>query len=205
MSEELSATTDETPAHVADGAVGVSDGEKKHWYIAYVGSRKEKSVRDLLLKQGIEAFAATQWDVHVWKNGRRKKIEQPVITHYVFVRVTEKTRLQIVNLPEIHSFVTDKATGTNEFGRHKLAIVPDSQMDLLHAMLADSSNRVQFATTGFSLGEDVQVLGWGDNITGKIVRLHGDKSSYIGIRITQLGCAYMEISPKLLLKLPDKH
>lgn len=175
--------------------------EEKHWYIAYVGPRAEKSVRDMLQQKGYEAFAATQWELHVWKNGRRKKIEQPVITQYVFIHVTEKERLQIVEFPEIHFFLTDKASSTNEFGRHSLATVPNAQMELLMTMLADSENRVQFTTTGFTIGEDVRVLGWGDNITGTIVRLHGDKSRYIGIRIPQLGCAYMEVSPKRLLKI----
>lgn len=201
MSEKLSIDAKATSAHVADDAVGVSNGEEKHWYIAYVGSRAEKSVRDMLLKMGYEAFAATQWELHVWKNGRRKKIEQPVITQYVFVRVTEKERLQIVEFPEIHFFLTDKASATNAFGRHHLATVPNVQMELLMTMLSDSENRVQFATSGFTIGEDVRVLGWGDNITGTIVRLHGDKSRYIGIRIPQLGCAYMEVSPKRLLKI----
>lgn len=201
MSEELSIDTKVTPAVVADDAVGVSSVEEKHWYIAYVGSRAEKSVRDKLLKKGYEAFAATQWELHVWKNGRRKKVEQPVITQYVFVKVTEQERLQIVEFPEIHFFLTDKASATNEFGRHCLATVPNAQMEMLMTMLADSENRVQFATTGFSIGEEVRVLGWGDNITGTIVRLRGDKSRYIGIRIPQLGCAYMEVSPKLLVKV----
>lgn len=201
MSEKLSIDAKVTPAVVADDAVGVSNGAERRWYIAYVGSRAEKSVRDMLRQKGYEAFAATQWEMHVWKNGRRKKIEQPVITQYVFVHVTEKERLQIVEFPEIHFFLTDKASATNAFGRHSLATVPNAQMELLMTMLADSENRVQFTTTGFSIGEDVRVLGWGDNITGTIVRLHGDKSRYIGIRIPQLGCAYMEVSPKLLVKV----
>ena len=201
MSEEFSIDAKVTPAVVADDAVGVSNGDEKHWYIAYVGARAEKSVRDKLLKKGYKAFAATQWELHAWKNGRRKKIEQPVITQYVFVHVTEKERLQIVEFPGIHFFLTDKASATNAFGRHSLATVPNAQMELLMTMLADSENRVQFTTTGFSIGEEVRVLGWGDNITGTIVRLRGDKARYVGLRIPFLGCAYIEISPKRLLKI----
>ena len=189
-----------TSVDVVDEAVGVPNGEEKHWFIAYVGSRAEKSVRDMLLKKGVEAFAATQWELHVWKNGRRKKVETPVITQYVFIHVTEMQRKELVELPEIHFFLTDKASATNEYGRHRLATVPQAQMEVLMAMLAESDNRVQFATTGFTVGEEVRVLGWGDNLTGTIVRLRGDHSRYIGIRITQLGCAYMELSPKRLVK-----
>ena len=189
-----------TSVDVVDEAVGVSSGEEKRWFIAYVGSRAEKSVRDMLRNKGVEAFAATQWELHVWKNGRRKKVETPVITQYVFIHVSEAQRKELVELPEIHFFLTDKASATNEYGRHRLATVPQAQMEVLMAMLAESDNRVQFATTGFTVGEEVRVLGWGDNLTGTIVRLRGDHSRYIGIRITQLGCAYMELSPKRLVK-----
>ena len=187
-----------TPANVADGANGVS--EPRQWYVAYVGPRAEKSVRDQLENQGVEAFAATQWEIRVWRNGRRKKLEVPVITQYVFVKVTETQRRQILQLPYIHSFLTDKATVANEFGRHALAVIPESQMEVLQRLLAQSDSHVRFATSGFVVGDKVRVLGWGETIEGEIVRIRGDKARYIGIRIAQLGCAYMEVSPNLLIK-----
>ena len=55
-------------------------------------------------------------------------------------------------------------------------------------------------SSGFAIGDTVRVLGWGDNLIGHIVRIPGDHAKYVGIRIDQLGCAYMEISPDLLLK-----
>ena len=196
-----------TPVDVADEAVGVSGSNisggqepAKHWYVAYVGTRAEKAVRDRLNREGIEAYAATQDEIRIRRNGRRVKIETPVITQYVFVRVTEKERKVIVEYPYIHFFLTDKASKTNEYGRHNLAIIPDHQMAVLQAMLQQADNRVKFVNEGFALGDEVSILGWGDNIKGRIVRIRGDKSHYIGIRIDQLGCAYMEVPPNRLVK-----
>ena len=200
-------TMDVTPATVADDAVGISENEKnttqenaKKWFVAFVGTRAEKAVRDRLQEQGIEAYAATQWELRVRPSGRRVRIERPVITQYVFVRVTEQERRAILNEPSIHFFLTDKASETNDFGRHQLAVIPDSQMRTLQNMLSQEDAEVLFATTGFTVGDEVSVLGWGD-VTGHIVNIRGNKGRYIGIRIDQLGCAYMEISPqKLIMK-----
>ena len=185
----------QTPAPVADDAEGVP-----RWYVAYVGTRAEKVVRDRLISLGYEAYAATQWEIRVWRNGRKKKIERPVITQYVFIRLTESQRAVVVAMPEIHYFLVNKAGATNEYGRHLPAVIPDAQMQMLQRMLGQSDSAVRFATSGFAIGDTVRVLGWGDNLQGHVVRIPGDHAKYVGIRIDQLGCAYMEISPDLLLK-----
>ena len=157
-------------------------------------------MRDRLISLGYEAYAATQWEIRVWQNGRKKKIERPVITQYVFIRLTERQRAVVVTMPEIHYFLVNKAGATNEYGRHLPAVIPDSQIQMLQRMLGQSESAVRFATSGFAIGDTVRVLGWGDNLQGHVVRIPGDHAKYVGIRIDQLGCAYMEISPDLLLK-----
>ena len=195
MSEENQKFETGTPAIVADDAEGIP-----RWYVAYVGTRAEKAVRDRLISLGYEAYAATQWEIRVWRNGRKKKIERPVITQYVFIRLTERQRAVVVAMPEIHYFLVNKAGATNEYGRHLPAVIPDAQMRMLQRMLGQSDSAVRFATSGFDIGDTVRVLGWGDNLQGHVVRIPGDHAKYVGIRIDQLGCAYMEISPDLLLK-----
>ena len=195
MSEENQKFETGTPAIVADDAEGIP-----RWYVAYVGTRAEKAVRDRLISLGYEAYAATQWEIRVWRNGRKKKIERPVITQYVFIRLTERQRAVVVAMPEIHYFLVNKAGATNEYGRHLPAVIPNSQIQMLQRMLGQSESAVRFATSGFAIGDTVRVLGWGDNLEGHVVRIPGDHAKYVGIRIDQLGCAYMEISPDLLLR-----
>lgn len=184
-----------TPAIVADDAVGLP-----RWYVAYVGTRAEKAVRDRLISLGYEAYAATQWEVHVWRNGRKKKIERPVITQYVFIRLTEQQRAVVVTMPEIHYFLVNKAGATNEYGRHLPAVIPDSQMQMLRRMLGQTDATVRFATSGFAVGDVVRVMVGGGDLEGRVVRIPGDHARYIGVRIDQLGCAYMEVSPDFLIK-----
>jgi len=195
MSETEKNFETQTPAIVADDAVGLP-----RWYVAYVGTRAEKAVRDRLISLGYEAYAATQWEVHFWRNGRKKKIERPVITQYVFIRLTEQQRAVVVTMPEIHYFLVNKAGATNEYGRHLPAVIPDSQMQMLRRMLGQSDSTVRFATSGFAVGDAVRVMVGGGDLEGRIVRIPGDHARYIGVRIDQLGCAYMEVSPDFLIK-----
>lgn len=207
---------DVTPANVADDAVGVPGSDEKgpfspseskpqssdtrRWYIARVMPRAEKTSRDNLLKDNIEAYAATQWQVSVWRNGRKKKIEKPVITQYIFVRVTEEERLRIVKLPYILSFLTNRAGTANEYGRLPLSTISDEEMRTLKEML-NGNLPVNFTDSGFSIGEKVSLVGWAEDIEGEIVRLHGSKTNCIGVRINQLGCAYIEVKPSMLKRI----
>ena len=99
-----------------------------------------------------------------------------------------------------HYFLTDKASSLNQYGKHELVVIPDEQMRTLQNMLSQDDCMVHFATYGFALGDKVKVIGWGDDVEGYIVRIPDDKAHYVGVRIDKLGCAYMEISPKKLLK-----
>lgn len=195
MSETEKNFETQTPAIVADDAVGLP-----RWYVAYVGTRAEKAVRDRLVSLGYEAYAATQWEVHVWRNGRKKKIERPVITQYVFIRLTEQQRAVVVTMPEIRYFLVNKAGAANEYGRHLPAVIPDSQMQMLRRMLGQSDSAVRFVTSGFAVGDVVCVMVGGGDLEGRVVRIPGDHARYIGVRIDQLGCAYMEVSPDFLIK-----
>ena len=91
-----------TPTTVAGEAVGVLSSENstpqkapRKWFVAYVGTCAEKVVRNRLNEKGYEAYAATRWEIRVRSNGRRVKIERPVITQYVFVHVTEEERRSV--------------------------------------------------------------------------------------------------------------
>ena len=187
------------PCPVCCGSAATPPPSPRHWFVAYVGHNTEKASRDRLEQLGYEAFVASQKEMHVWRNGKRKKIERIVITTYVFVYVTEQERRAVVNLPFIKSFLVNKAGTPSPLGRRPLAVIPDRQMELLRTMLRDESDPVRFTSAAFSLGDTVRVLGWEQTgFQGHVVRLRGDNAPYVGIRIDNLGCAYMEIAPDRL-------
>lgn len=199
MTQAMDSLPNVPPVNVADEAVGVPEPNRK-WYIARVLPKAEKTSRDNLLRDNIEAYAATQWQVSVWRNGRKKKIEKPVITQYIFVKVTEQERRAIVSRPYILSFLTNRAGTPDQFGRHPLCTITDEEIRTLQQMLGGKLP-VNFVPSGFTVGEKVSLVGWPEDIVGEVVRIAGSKTNYIGVRIHQLGCAYMEVQPSMLRKI----
>jgi transcription antitermination factor NusG len=210
MSEVITETPEITTVVGAGDAVGVSFSDEadassqvqtegaaltpRRWFVACVRPNTEKASRERLEQLGYEAFVASQEEVKYWKNGnrkKRKKVERVVITQYIFVKVTEKERMDIVKQPFIRFFLMDRSCE-----KRTLATVSDREMDNLKVLLGKADRTVMFASAGFTIGEEVRVTGMGTyEYTGHVVRLSGDNADYVGVRLNVLGCAYMEVSP----------
>lgn len=203
MSEVIENQPNATTVMGTGGAVGVlkAPSKKREWFIARVSPNTEKSSRDRLLQMGVEAFVASQEEYRFYKNGdrkkpRKKKVERAVITQYVFIHITEIERRRLVEEPFIRCFLIDRTHEERTF-----ATVSDEKMHQLKLMLGYQDAQVQFAAADYTIGEEVTVKGFGSQeYTGHVVRLRGDKTSYIGVRIDVLGCAYLEIAPQRLAK-----
>ena len=184
--------TNDTTAQGAGGAVGMSD---RHWYVAFVGPNAEKQCRDRLLRLGYEAYAATQEEVHHWKNGKHKKVEVVVITQLLFIHCTPEERKQIVTLPYIRSFLVNKAAKPNQFGVRPVTTIPDRQMQMLQFMLYKAEGPVQFVSTPVVVGDTIRIIrGDMKGLEGEVVELKGSDERYLGIRLSLLGCALLHIS-----------
>ncbi len=182
-------------------AVGVPG---RQWYVAVVNHNTEKACRDKLQQMGYESYVASQEEVHRWRNGRKKKIERVVINSLIFIFVTEEERRQVVNLPFINYFLTDKARSANSYGRHPLAVIPDSQMQQLRFMLFNADLPVDFVTERIRLGDRIRVIrGSLTGFEGNVTR-YKDGASYVVARIDNLGYAMMKVSAEDIEKV-DAH
>ena len=183
------------PEHTTTNGVGDAVGvQSPQWYVAFVGHNTEKSCRDKLRQLGVESYVATQEEIHEWKNGRKKKVERVVISTLIFVRVTEKRRRELVHLPFIKYFLTDKARPVNDFGHHPLAVIPDSQMQQLRFMLYNADEPVSFVAEHLRLGDHIQVIrGSLKGLEGNVIR-YKDGASYLVAQIENLGYAMMKIA-----------
>ena len=180
-------------AVVVDDAVGVS--ENRFWYVAIVNRNSEKLIREKLLQKGYEAYVASQMEDHVWKNGRKKKIEHVLIPAKIFIRLTEQERLEVVHLPYISYFLTDKAMATNAFGVHPLAVIPDREMQMLRFMLCNADSPVDFVSTQFRAGDRIRIVrGALKGFEGEVARITGE--TYVFIRLSVLGSALTRVSPQ---------
>ena len=179
-----------------DDAVGVSsDAEKRVWYVAVVNRNSEKLIRERLLQNGFEAYVASQLEEHRWANGRKKKVERVVISARIFIRLTEEERREVVHLPYINYFMTDKARAVNEYGTHPLAVIPDREMQMLRFMLCNADMPVDFVTTRLRAGDRIRIIrGPLKGFEGEVTRQLCD--TYVFIRLSILGAATTRVTPQ---------
>lgn len=183
---------------VVDDAVGM-----KKWFIAIVRPNTEFSSQNQLKDLEFNAFVASQPEIRVWRNGRKKKVDRILIRARVFVECTESQRREIVKFPFILRFMTDRATIKENDFSSRFVVIPDDQMKALMFMLGHADKPVSFSEE-YKKGEWVQV------VRGKLKGLKGEVlqttegSSLIEIAIDFLGSARMQIDPNNLDKIPRK-
>lgn len=175
---------------VVDGAVGVG---KSHWFVAIVNPKSEKVVARRLDKLGIQNYLATQSEIHVWKNGRKARVDRIVIPSTIFIRCTEKRRREIVTLPFISRFMTNKASGVNGALNKPIATIPNSQIETLKFMLGQSDTPVNIIQTDFKAGDKVRILrGSLAGLEGEVTDMSKVKSELI-VRLDLFGYAKLTI------------
>ena len=71
-----------------------------NWYALYTKTKKEKKVEEQLLKMGVETFCPKISVVKQWSD-RKKRVSQPLIPSYVFVKIKEQDRELVFNVPGV--------------------------------------------------------------------------------------------------------
>lgn len=176
--------------------------EEKKWFIAFVMHNTEKSCYCRLLSDftdapfvsDFEPYVASQKELHVWRNGRRKMVERILFPSCLFIRCTENVRKMIKErAPYIRSFMKDPSRDRNAFGTSPFAFIPDYQMSRLMRMIADAESSIIIDSAQLRVGSRVFVRG------GKLKGLEGnvlrepDGRTYVIISVDFLGYAKVEI------------
>ncbi|MCM1451603.1 MAG: UpxY family transcription antiterminator [Clostridium sp.] len=191
-----------TAAKVTDDAVGVSETK---WFIAIVNNRSEKSSSEKLTKMNVENYVPIQEEIRIRANGKKVKVKKVMIPAKIFIHCTERERREIVSLPFIFRFMTNKAGILVNSVTRPLAVVPDSEMEQLKFMLDVPDANVSF-TERFVKGDLVKVRrGPFKGLIGVVLKDTESQTSHLYINVDSLGCAYVEINPKDVMTCAVKH
>ena len=182
---------------VVDNAVGLP---KSQWYVAIVAHNSEKLVEKKLKDAGYNAFVAAQPEIRVWRNGRRKKVDRIIIPCRIFIRCTERQRIEIVRLPYIFRFMTDAAARKDDSLSNPPAVIPDRQMEMLMFMLHKAETPVGFYTD-FRKGDAVRVVrGSLRGLEGEIIDA-GNGETLLIATLHLLGSAKVSINPSDVMRI----
>ncbi len=115
------------------------------WFVIYTKSRNEKKVAELLQKNGVEVFCPLVKLKKNWSD-RSKIVETPLFNSYVFVKLSEKDRNVVFNVPGVIRYV---------FWLKKPALARDSEIEKLKSVLHETMD--SFTIENYQIGETIKI------------------------------------------------
>jgi transcription termination/antitermination protein NusG len=92
-----------------------------HWYAAYTTARHEKVVAQQLIERRVETFLPLYRNLRRWKD-RRKLVELPLFPSYVFVRISPREKLRVLQVSGVVHLVSFNG---------QLAELPETEINAL--------------------------------------------------------------------------
>jgi len=160
-----------------------------HWYALYTKPRWEKKVQRELELQGYTHYLPLVTRLKQWSD-RKKKVEEPLIKSYIFVKVSEKEYYDVLQIDGAMKYITFEG---------KAAPIPEWQIEAVRKTV---NNHLPFELTGEKLepGEHVKIKeGELKGLEGEIINIRG--KNRLVIRIESVGYSLIvEMEADNLLK-----
>jgi transcription termination/antitermination protein NusG len=101
----------------------------KKWYAVYTHARWEKKVASLFDHKNIENYCPLNRVVRQWSD-RKKILYEPLFTSYVFVRISDKERIPVLQTDGVLNYVSWKG---------QPAVIRDAEIELIKKFLMEHS------------------------------------------------------------------
>jgi transcriptional antiterminator NusG len=129
------------------------------WYALYTRSRWEKKVSEQLNKLNIEAYCPLNKVVRQWSD-RKKVVEEPLFTSYVFVRITKNQMSQVRTVLGVTNFV---------YWLGKPAVISEHEIETIQSFLSTYFN-VKLEEFTISVRDTIKILnGPFSEMQGKVI------------------------------------
>lgn len=135
----------------------------RRWLVLYTKPRHEKKTYHLLCDEQIEAFLPLREEIHKWAD-RKKRVEVPLFSSYIFVFVNEKQRITALELDGAMKYV--------RFGE-AIAVVRQQEIENIRLAL-NRRDDIRIEETYFQVGKSVKVVhGPMRGMTGMLIEKRG--------------------------------
>lgn len=158
------------------------------WYVVYTKPRWEKKVALLLTNKGIENYCPLNKVLRQWSD-RKKTIEEPLFSGYVFLKTTEAEKWRIKEVDGILNYV-------HWLG--KPAIVPEHEIETIKRFLNEHQT-VQVSTTHFKPNDRVKILS--GVFTDTKAKVIAQKGKHVMLEIPSLQLKLIAQVPHTALEL----
>ena len=106
--------------------------EDRKWMVVYTRSRYEKKVDNILTSKRLESYCPTR-KVEKQYTDRKKIIEEVIFRSYVFVKINEAERLDVLQTDGVINFI---------YFCDKPAIIRDEEIDIIRIFLNEKNDSV---------------------------------------------------------------
>lgn len=160
----------------------------RSWNVIYTAPRAEKRVHARLKEMGVISYLPLYTTIRQWSD-RKKKVQLPLFTSYLFVKVNEKERLSILEVMGVVRFV---------FYLGRPAVVRQREIDGIRRFLRQTEGlRIRVRQ-----GDHVEIAGGAmDGLYGEVVRISKHK---VLLQIHQMGMSLVAEVDKAMVRKPLK-
>jgi transcription elongation factor/antiterminator RfaH len=103
------------------------------WYALYTKPRNEKKVTERLQQLGLAVYCPLVTVVKQWSD-RKKKVQEPLLPSYIFVRLEENEREKVFQVAGVVRYL---------YWLGKPAIVRDEEIETLQSWLLNGNQKLQ--------------------------------------------------------------
>ncbi len=145
---------------------------ERAWFAVQTRPRHEKRVALELKEKGVEVFLPLLQAIHQWSD-RRRQVELPLFSSYLFVRLQEQRRQRITVL---HTQGALRFIGPRGMG----VAVPEDEIEAVQTLLRE---RIAFTACPFvNIGQKVRIRGGSlDGVRGILVAVNDDRSLVVSV------------------------
>lgn len=131
--------------------------QEKNWYVVYTKPRWEKKVAAQLEQNNIEHYCPLNKVFRQWSD-RKKILLEPLFTSYVFVRISDKEYVKVLEANGVQNFV---------FWLKKPAIIRNDEIEVIKRFMTEYEN-VHLERSSVKINDRVRV------ISGPLMELQGN-------------------------------
>lgn len=156
---------------------------EKRWLVIYTRARWEKSIYEVMCQQGIECYCPLRTVYSQWAD-RKKKVELPVFSSYLFVRVNQAQQGKVLNIAGVLNYI-------NYMGRP--AVVRDRVIEDLKLYLENYKDAEMVNLANFSIGDQIRIKsGVMEDTSGTVIRIDG---KYVLMLVDSIDCVLVTKVP----------
>lgn len=161
--------------------------KEKRWFAVYTRYKREKLVTRQLTQKGVEAYVPLQEFTRYYTR-KIKKVELPLISCYIFVRINKSDYVHVLETPDVVTFIRFDS---------KLVAIPEEEIQILRQVVGDDQE-IDISQEKVSVGQQAEIVGGRlTGLKGKVVQTHGEKNFIIELSALNYNL-HMQVPKKYL-------